>query len=150
MPWPGYEPAAPDAALLDWSWAVALLQESRRFWLATTRADGSTHLRAVWAAWVDGRLAFSTGRATRKARNLAAEPRCSMAVEAGGDSVVVEGLAEEVTDRARLERADAAYIAKYGSSMLIGDSPVFAVSPLVVIGFSEADASVRPTRWRMS
>jgi hypothetical protein len=149
MPWPGYEPGARDAGLLRWSWAAERLQEARRYWLGTTHADGSAHLRAVWAAWVDDRLAFSTGRATRKARNLVAEPRCSMAIEAGDDSVVVEGVAEELTDRARIEQADAAYAAKYGSSMLVGDSVVFAVRPVLVIGFRESDPSVRPTRWRL-
>jgi hypothetical protein len=150
MPWPGYEPAPEASGLLDWTWAVARLAEARRYWLSTGRADGSAHLRAVWAAWVEGGLAFSTGRATRKARDLGADPRCSLAVEAGGDSVVVEGVAEELTNRAGIERADAAYVAKYGSSMLVGDSAVFAVRPLVVTGISESDPSVRPTCWRLS
>jgi hypothetical protein len=149
MPWPGYELPRGDAGLLPWSWAAGRLQEARRYWLASTHADGSAHLRAVWAAWVDGRLAFSTGRETRKARNLAAETRCSIATEHGHDSVIVEGVAEELTDRAAVERADMAYVAKYGSSMLVGDSPVFAVRPRFVIGFRERDRSVRPTRWRL-
>jgi hypothetical protein len=149
MPWPGYEPAPNEAALLDWSWAAFRLERARRYWLATRHAGGSPHLRAVWAVWVDGRLAFSTGRATRKARSLAVEPRCSLAIEFGEDAVVAEGVAEELTDRAPVERVDAAYTAKYGSSMLVGDSSVFAVRPLVVVGLSENDPSVRPTRWRL-
>jgi hypothetical protein len=149
MPWPGYEPAPGQAGLLEWNWAVGMLREARRYWLATTHLDGSAHLRAVWAVWVRGRLAFSTGPATRKARNLAGEPRCSLAVEAGDESLVVEGVAEELTDAALISEADAAYVAKYGSSMLIGDSPVFSVRPLVVVGVSESDPSARPTRWRV-
>lgn len=149
MPWPGYEPSRGEAALLDWGWAASRLEGARRYWLATRQAGGSPHVRAVWAVWVDGLVAFSTGRETRKARNLAVEPRCSLAVEAGDDAVVAEGVAEEVTDRAGVERADAAYTAKYGSSMLVGDSAVFAVRPVVVIGISESDSSVRPTRWRL-
>ena len=149
MPWPGYEPAAGQARLLEWSWAERRLREARRYWLATRHVDGSAHLRAVWAAWVPGGLAFSTGRLTRKARNLAVDPRCSLAVEAGDDSLVVEGVAEELADAALIAEADAAYAAKYGSSMLIGDSPVFSVRPVLVIGFCEGDPSVRPTRWRL-
>jgi hypothetical protein len=149
MPWPGYEPPAGQARLLEWSWAERRLREARRYWLATTHADGSAYLRAMWAVWVRGRLAFSTGGATRKARNLAAEPRCSLGIDAGDDSVVVEGVAEELTDPAFIAEADAAYVAKYGTSMLVADSPVFSVRPVVVIGFSEADPSARPTRWRV-
>jgi hypothetical protein len=149
MPWPGYEAPPGQARLLEWSWAVGRLREARRYWLATAHADGSAHLRAVWAAWVQGQFAFSTGRATRKARNLADDARCSLAVEAGDDSLVVEGVAEELTDSELIAAADAAYVAKYGSSMLIGDSPVFSIRPVVVIGFSEGDPSARPTRWRL-
>jgi len=149
MPWPGYEPPPGQARLLEWSWAERRLREARRYWLATTHADGSAHLRAVWAAWVGGRLAFSTGRVSRKARNLAVEPRCSLAVEAGDDSLVVEGVAAELTDAALIAQADAAYVAKYGSSILVGDSPVYSVRPVIVIGFREDDPSARATRWRV-
>jgi nitroimidazol reductase NimA-like FMN-containing flavoprotein (pyridoxamine 5'-phosphate oxidase superfamily) len=148
MPWPDYEPDGGDAELLPWSWAVERLQACRTHWLATARADGSAHLRPVWAAWSDGALAFSTGRTTRKARNLANDARCSMAVQEAGGSVVVDGVAAELTDPAARERADAAYKQKYGSSMQVGDSPVFAVRPIVVVGINEDGGSLRPTRWR--
>ena len=45
--------------------------------------------------------------------------------------------------------SDAAYVAKYGSSILVGDSPVYSVRPVIVIGFREDDPSARATRWRV-
>ncbi len=149
MPWPGYEPAYQGVALLPWTWAVERLERTRRFWLATARADGTPHLMPVWAVWTGVGLAFSTGRDTRKARNLAGRPRCSISTESGAEAVVVEGLAEQLRDPSLLDAMDAAYAAKYGSSMLIADSPVFLVRPLVVLGVidSEPPAAV-PTRWR--
>ena len=149
MPWPGYEPERPGAGLLPWSWALERLERSRRYWLATARADGSPHVMPVWAAWHEGALVFSTGAGTRKARNLRARPRCSVAIGDGAEAVVVEGVGEELSDPAALGRADAAYAAKYGSSMLLPDSPVFAIRPRVVTGVVESEGGPLPTRWRL-
>jgi len=65
--------------------------------------------------------------------------------------VVIQGEADEVADPSRLAPIDAAYTAKYGSSMLIGDSPPFAVRPRLAIGMVDGDpaAAVLPTRWRL-
>jgi hypothetical protein len=153
MPWPGYVPDRPSTArLLQWSWALEQLRNSRRFWLATAGTRGTPHLSAVWGAWsdADSALAFSTGRLTRKARDLAAQPRCSMSTESGESSVVLHGLAQEVTDGDRLAGLDAVYTAKYGSTMLIGDSPVFLLVPSMATGIIDSnDLTVIPTRWRL-
>jgi len=42
--------------------------------------DGSPHVTGVGALWVDGTFWFETGKDTRKARNVARDPRCSIAV----------------------------------------------------------------------
>lgn len=150
MPWPGYTPTEAEARLLRWGWAVERLQRSRRFWLATAGPEGSPHLAAIWAVWTGDALAFSTGRQTRKARNLAVRPRCTVSTESGGEAVVVEGVAGEVTDPERLARIDDDYTAKYASSMLVPDSPVFAVRPLLVSGIVDSNGFVLPTRWRLA
>ncbi len=147
MPWPGYDPAREGAELLPWSWAVQRLERSPRYWLATA-AGGRPHLSAVWGVWVDGRLVFSTGRETRKARHLLASPRCSVATESAGEAVVVHGVAEEIGEKPLMDRVEAAYVAKYGSSPRVGDSPVFAVSPRFATGLTEGDMATLPTRWR--
>jgi pyridoxamine 5'-phosphate oxidase-like protein len=149
MPWPGYEPDRPGARLLlPWSWAVERLERSRRYWLATADPGGTPHLTAVWAVWIEGGLAFSTGARTRKARDLAGRPRCAISTESAGEAVVIEGLAEATAEPGLVGRIDAAYTAKYGGSPLIGDSPVFVVRPLRASGLVEEDPSSRPTRWR--
>jgi hypothetical protein len=148
MPWPGYEPGRPGAALLPWSWALERLERSRRYWLATAAADGTPYLSALWGVWVDGALAFSTGALTRKARNLAERPRCTASTESGGEAVVVEAVAGVAAGDGLLGRIEAVYVAKYGSSPLIGDSPVFVLRPLRASGIAEGDPSAAPTRWR--
>lgn len=60
-------------------------------WLATINADGSPHVTAVGALWVDGTFWFETGRTTRKGRNLARDPRCTLCVATEEFDLVVEG-----------------------------------------------------------
>lgn len=76
----------------------------RTTWLSTVNADGSPHVTAVGALWLDGAFWFQTGAATRKARNVAGEPRCAVATSILEMDVVVEGAAEQVTDPATVAR----------------------------------------------
>ncbi|MBV9381914.1 MAG: pyridoxamine 5'-phosphate oxidase family protein, partial [Streptosporangiaceae bacterium] len=47
---------------------------SRTTWLATINEDGSPHVTAVGALWLDGTFWFQTGAGTRKGRNVARDP----------------------------------------------------------------------------
>lgn len=69
-------------------------------WLATINADGSPHVTGVGAIWVDGSFWFETGEHTRKGRNLARDPRCSLSVATEDFDLVVEGTATRVMDPA--------------------------------------------------
>jgi hypothetical protein len=77
---------------------------ARSTWLATVNEDGSPHLTPVGAVWVDGAFWFQTGSHTRKARNVARDPRCSVSVSILNADVVVEGDATRVTGRDALAR----------------------------------------------
>src|SRR5687768_812533 len=83
---------APDAA------------NSRTTWLATLNEDGSPHVTAVGALWLDGTFWFQTGAGTRKGRNVARDPRCSVAVSVRDADVVLEGDAVRVTDPGAVAR----------------------------------------------
>jgi hypothetical protein len=77
---------------------------ARTTWLATVNKDGSPHVTAVGAMWLDGAFWFQTGSGTRKRRNVDREPRCSIAVSIQGADVVVEGDAARVTEPAAVAR----------------------------------------------
>lgn len=62
--------------------------------------------------------------------------------------MIIEGSAAEVHDLRLIAAADAAYLAKYGSSALMDDSPLFAVHPRSVVGIVDGSPSLLPTRWR--
>jgi PPOX class probable F420-dependent enzyme len=69
-------------------------------WLATIDPDGSPHITGVGAVWVDETFWFETGERSRKGRNLARDPRCTLSVATDEFDLVVEGDAHRVTDPA--------------------------------------------------
>jgi len=54
-------------------------RNSRTTWLSTVNEGGSPHGTAVGALWMDGMFWFQTGAGTKKGRNVARDPRCSIA-----------------------------------------------------------------------
>lgn len=77
--------------------------------LGTVRADGRPHAAGVGAIWLDGDLYFTSNPRTQKARNLAANPACTISMRAEGIDLVFEGEATRVTDKATLEQASGVY-----------------------------------------
>jgi hypothetical protein len=67
-------------------------------WLATINRDGSPHVTGVGALWVDGTFWFETGERTVKGKNLARDPRCTLSLATHEFDLIVEGVAEKVTD----------------------------------------------------
>src|ERR687897_178862 len=60
-------------------------------WLATIDDDGRPHVTGIGAMWHDGAFWFETGERTRKGRNLASHPRCTLSVAPHDFELVVEG-----------------------------------------------------------
>ena len=79
-------------------------------WLATINADGSPHVTGVGAFWTDGSFWIVSGERTRKGRNLARDPRCTLSLSTHEFDLVLEGDARKVTDTASV-----AMIAKVAS-----------------------------------
>jgi hypothetical protein len=104
---------------VDWGAVVDKLDEgsapapdahnARTTWLTTVNEDGSPHVTAVGAVWLDGTFWFQTGQGTRKSHNVARDPRCSVAVSIRDADVVVEGRAARVTDPADIARVAKAW-----------------------------------------
>ncbi len=67
-------------------------------WLATIDPDGGPHVTGVGALWSDDAFWFETARTSRKGRNIARDPRCTLSLATSDFDLVVEGRAELVTD----------------------------------------------------
>lgn len=108
----------------------------------------------VWGLWMNGAFLFSTGRKSRKARNLATNPRCVVGTEHAQEAVIVEGIAEIAPVPARREFLKK-YKPKYDFDMsemeqdiLSMKEPVFAVRPTVAFGLYEKKFMSSATRWQ--
>jgi hypothetical protein len=77
---------------------------SHTTWLSTVNEDGSPHVTAVGAVWLDGTFWFQTGTGTRKERNVARDPRCSLAASIRDADLVIEGDAARVTEPGAVAR----------------------------------------------
>lgn len=127
---------------LSWDYVAGRMGEARNYWLSTVRPDGRPHAVPVWGVWVNETFHFGGGGTTRKAKNLADNPNVVAHCESGQEVVIVEGVAEEVTDPSFQERLDDAYEAKYG---IRHGTPVWAVWPRLVHAWS--NFPVDATRW---
>ncbi len=92
------------------------------FFLGTSRPDGRPHAACVGALWLDGDLYFTSGPEARKARNLAANPACTISVRLEGLDLVLEGVAVRVTDRSTLEQVAGLYRAGGWPAEVEGDA----------------------------
>jgi hypothetical protein len=151
---PGYGLPEGDKGLLPWSWAEQRLRKSHNYWITTVKTDGSPHTMVVWGLWQDGRLLFSTGSKSRKARNLAQNANCVVCTELANEAVIVEGIAE-IADVAARRKMLPVYERKYSFDMgamkadiLSMKEPVFAVRPRVVFGLWEKHFVGKSTRWQ--
>ena len=146
---PGYGVPASRKGILSWKWAGQRLVRSHNYWFCTTRPDGSPHVMPIWGVWVNGIFCFSTGRESRKARNLAVNPRCVICNEISKEAVIVEGRAEELTDPDRIKELGRPYARKYKPWKLDPKlGPIFIVRPNVAFGMYEKKFANAATRWK--
>ncbi|HJZ71005.1 MAG TPA: pyridoxamine 5'-phosphate oxidase family protein [Vicinamibacterales bacterium] len=135
---PGYGLPKGVKGLLSWEWADQRLARSHNYLLMTVRPDSTPHAMPVWGIWVDNRFFFSTGRESRKARNLGANPSCVVCTEKTAEVVIVEGTAAIVSDAAVLERLAPVYFKKYKPWKLDPEmGPIFEVRPRIAFAMYE-------------
>ncbi|GAB04331.1 pyridoxamine 5'-phosphate oxidase [Gordonia amarae] len=91
-------PAMPDGygvenatVTLGWESVAAKLAASKHYWLGSVRPDGTPHAIPRWGVWVDNRFFYDGAPTTVHARNLEANPACTLTLESGTDVVIVEG-----------------------------------------------------------
>jgi hypothetical protein len=155
MPGYGVLPADRGSGLMPWAEAERRLAGAHAYWCATVRPDGRPHVMPVWGVWLARGLWFSSGALSRKARNLAADPRCVLTTDDARNPVVVEGRAGRVLEPGALAGFLAAVNDKYDAGL--GPdfldpavNATFAVRPDTVIALTEDDFLGSPTRWTFS
>ena len=153
--WPDalQNPSDATTGLKPWGWALERLEKSHNYWMATSRPEGRPHVMPVWGIWWEEAFWFSTGRRTRKAKNIAADPHCVIATEKADEAVILEGLAQEITDRGVWKQLVPVYNRKYGRDvgplLETSNSCVFRVQPQIAFGQDEhaENFTEAVTRW---
>jgi hypothetical protein len=134
---------------LPWSWAQKRLAESHNYWFVSSRPDGRPHVMPVWGVWLNGLFCFSTGKQSRKARNLRVSPHCVVVPESAEEAVMLEGEAHKLLAPALRRQFNRMYRQKYDYDMGDTKDPIYAVRPQVAFGIVESQGKVggNPTRW---
>jgi hypothetical protein len=149
--------APENAVLTPWSEAEAGLVAAKTYWLATVRQDGRPHVMPVWGVWLDGAFYFSTSPTSRKGKNLAANPHCTISLSGAGLDLVLEGTAAVEASATTLARVAGVYAPKYDWPLTVRDGglygengdggPLYVLTPIAAFGFGAAE-SFTATRWR--
>ncbi|MER7665907.1 MULTISPECIES: pyridoxamine 5'-phosphate oxidase family protein [unclassified Streptomyces] len=158
-------PGSENVTATDWSEAQRRLKEAEVFWITTVRPDGRLHVTPLIAAWHDGALYFSVGPGEQKAKNLNGNAHCALTTGnnsfSEGLDIVIEGLAEQVTDPARRDEVIAAFEMQYGDritspegtfygfgdSIRTGNDLLFAVTPGTAYSFGHDGQVFSHTRY---
>lgn len=143
-----------EARETPWDLVEEALHRAELYWITTVRQDGRPHVTPLVGLWHDGAFVFCTGFEEQKAHNLAGNHHVAVTTGrnawAEGLDVVVEGEAERVLGRERLQVLADAYRAKYGSAWdFTSDDSVFepggahpaavyVVRPAKVLSFAKA------------
>ena len=149
---------------MTWEAVSQRLSKGGWFWLATVRPDGAPHVMPVLAVWGDSAMYVSSKDTARKSRNLANDARCVITTDSGDLHLVVEGLAERITEDDNLRRASEAFKATYDWPTVVsggqldadygaptsGGPPygVYEIVPTKVFALPTDGESFTPTRWR--
>jgi nitroimidazol reductase NimA-like FMN-containing flavoprotein (pyridoxamine 5'-phosphate oxidase superfamily) len=152
MPGYGIVPATKGKGLLPWSFAAERLERTRNYMLATVTPGGAPHVMAVWGVWLDDAFYFSTSPTSRKARNIAANPRVVMTADDPRNAVIVEATVTKLDDPGTTKRVVAAYNTKYAWETP-EDEAFLVARPQKVFAFietsgSESQFAETATRWR--
>jgi pyridoxamine 5'-phosphate oxidase-like protein len=145
---PGYRFPTSPKGLLDWSWARERLTSSHNYVIVTVRPDGRPHAMGMHGLWHDDAYYFGSDPATRKAKNLAANPHCIVINERLDELVIVEGVVEKV-DYSQLPKglSDASK-SKYGWPLPSrADGWVYKLVPRVVFAFPLKQIATAVTKW---
>lgn len=147
---PGYAVEDDPAGLLPWSHAVERLTSSHDYWIATVARSGAPAVTPVWGVWRESSLWFSCSRSSRKARNLARDPRVTATTSDPQEPVVIEGTAAPVTDPASIaaytEESNAKYEVDYAVDFYL-ENLLVRIEPAWAFALVEADFTTSPTRW---
>jgi general stress protein 26 len=152
----------PGTSAVPWPDVDDVLTKSEMFWLSTVRSNGRPHVTPLPAIWLDQVLHFCCGDQEQKSANLRANSNCVLTTGTNqlhsGLDVIVEGVAERITDRTKLSELAALWKSKLDWDFGVGEDAfkdpagrnglVYGVAPTKVLSFGKNPYT--QTRYRFS
>jgi PPOX class probable F420-dependent enzyme len=149
---PGYLARGAGGTLV-WSWAEERLTDSHTYWVATVWPDGRPHVSPVWGVWLDRSFWFSCDGSSRKAKNIARDPRCVVTTEDPLEPVILDGTAALVLERSEVvqyvDNERVKYAAEWQEQYTVDffAGGTYRVTPTSAFGLEEKTFGSSPTRW---
>jgi general stress protein 26 len=145
-------PGGPDS-LRPWSDVEERLRRASNYWITTVGSNARPHARPVDGVWVEGALCFGGSPETRWVRNLMANPSISVHLSSEAEAIILEGVAELVTDPSHPLAAPsmAASKEKYPQYFSGNESPFrpfWALRPTTAFAWTLEGFPRGATRWR--
>jgi pyridoxine/pyridoxamine 5'-phosphate oxidase len=110
---------------------AAFIEEQPKFQLATINPDGTPHLVTMFSGLVEDKIAFWTYRTSRKAYNLARDPRVTCHIEAGTDYFELRGLMLYGSVRVLTEPNEVRYVGSQVVRRMMGVEDDDAIASVV-------------------
>jgi len=139
---------------IPWVTIDRQLRTLRSIWVNTTRPDGRPHAVPVWFTWDGQTLYFATHQSAQKARNLESQTWIVVHAGNGDDALILEGVAEVVTNTTELHRVDADRAEKYVAprtgardTILVDGAIVYRLTPTHVMAWMYGDITTRTDWW---
>ncbi len=150
---PGYGIPENKKGMLDWSHVTERMTAAQNYWICTVSPDGHPHATPVWGLWLDDKLFFGGGVATKRSRNLAENPAVCVHLESGADVVILHGEALPLAspDKELTSRLADLSAEKYGYRPKPEDYEApgtFVFAPSVVLAWKHFPKDA--TRWHLN
>lgn len=153
-PGPDYGVPKSEKGLLPWEHVSERMAAAKTYWICTVSPDGHPHATPVDGLWLDDQLYFGGSPATRRNRNLDANPAVCVHLENGMDVVILHGeaYALHAPEHALAVRLSEASAQKYGygtkpEEYEANSGGTYVFRPRVVFAWKEYFKDI--TRWRL-
>lgn len=139
-----YNISEEEEGIATWEDVNRWMEESKNYWLSTTKSDNKPHSRPIWGIWIDNYFYFGGGATTKTVRNLLERNNISVHTESAENVVIIEGYTERFDDDKLNHILGLEYEKRYD---VFHPPPFWRVVPEVVYAWSMDDYAKTPAKF---
>ena len=139
-----YSMSKQEEGMVDWNTINQWMDDSKNYWLGTTKTNSKPHSRPIWGIWLDNFFYFGGGPNTRTVKNLNELNAISVHTESAQNVVIIEGYVERFDEEEMNKVLGKKYEERYG---IFHPPPFWKVIPEIVFAWSMDDYKNTPTKF---